>query len=153
MTEIPHNEETDEIYRLYGQAAHHCFNIGVCCMFLLQGPELRKNHKLSEWTPDIIDKIGIELDLSTLGTLLKKLKKHYDLRKGNVIYLKKVLKTRNYLTHKFFGTYGKRMYLPDTWPVMKEELQELLSFLEDASYIFIRWSRIDSWNDEPTENK
>jgi hypothetical protein len=85
--------------------------------------------------------------------LLKKLKKHYNLRKSNETYLKKVLKTRNYLTHKFFGTYGKKMYLPDTWPVMKNELQELLSFLGDASYIFQRWSRIDSWNDEPTENK
>jgi len=122
-------------------------------MFLLQGPELRKNHKLIELTPEIMDKIWMELDLSTLGTLLKKLKKHYNLRKNNEIYLKKVLETRNYLTHKFFGTYGKRMYLPDTWPVMKKELQGLLSFLEDASYIFMRWSKIDSWNNELTESK
>jgi hypothetical protein len=148
MTVIPYNDKTNEIYCLYGQAAHHCFNIGLCCVFLLQGPELRKNHKLSELTPEIIDKNMMALDQSTLGPLIKKIKKHYGLRKDNEIYLQKVLEKRNYLTHQFFGTYGKRMYLPDTWPLMKKELQELLSFFEKASYIFMKWSGINSWNKE-----
>jgi len=147
MTAIPYNDETNEIYCLYGRNAHHCFNIGLCCMFLLQGTELRKNYKLSDITPEIMDKSTSALNRSTLGQLLKKIKEHYPLRKYNWIYLKKVLETRNYLTHEFFGVYGKRMYLPETWPIMKKELQELLTFFEEASYVFMKWSGINSWND------
>jgi len=147
MTVILNNDEINEIYCIYGRTAHHCFNIGLCCIFLLQGPELRKNHKLSEITPEVIDKYMLALDRSTLGQLLKKIKKHYPLRKVNEIYLENVLEKRNYITHKFFGIYGKRMYLPETWPVMKKELQELLTFFEKASYVFMKWSGINLWND------
>ncbi len=146
MNKIPHNDETDEIYCLYGRAAHHCFNIEVCCVFLLQWPELRKNHKLSELTPERIDKVWMKIELSTLGELIRKIKKHFNLTRDNEVYLQKVLDKRNYLTHEFFGTYGKRMYLPDTWPVMKNELQELLSFFEEASDVFMKWSGITQEN-------
>jgi len=142
MTVIPQNDKTNAIYRLYGKAAHHCFNIELCCAFLLRGPELRKNHKLSELSPEIIEEVGRKLDHSTLGQLTQKINIHFSLTSDDELYLEKVLDKGNYLIHKFFGTYGKRMSLPETWPEMINELQELLTLFEEASSIFEKWSGI-----------
>jgi len=146
MNEVPQNDQTDEIYRLYGKAVHHCFNIEVCCAFLLRGPELRKNRNLSELTPEIIDEVGRKLDRSTLGQLTQKINIHFTLTREDKIYLEKVLDNRNYLIHEFFGTYGRTMYLSETWPEMLNELQELLTFFEEASSIFAKWSGISDFS-------
>ena len=143
MTEIPQNDEVNRIYCLYGKAAHHCFNIELSCAFLLRGPEWRKNHKLSELTPEIIHTIANKLDRSTLGQLINKINVHFSLTSDDELYLEKVLDKRNYLTHEFFGTYGKRMYLPETWPEMIDELQKLLRFFEEASTLLEKWSGIN----------
>lgn len=152
MKVIPQNDKTNTIYRLYGIAAHNCFNIELCCAFLLRGPELQKNHKLSELTPEIIEEVGKKLDHSTLGRLIKKINIHFTLTSDDKLYLEKVLDKRNYLTHKFFGTYGKRMYLPETWPEMINELQELLTFFEEASIIFEKWSGIEEFMEKIAVN-
>jgi hypothetical protein len=94
MPTLIRSKELDEVYRLYGVAAHNCYNIELSCAFLMRGPKWKKEKAL---TAEKIKEIGKKLDHCTLGSLICMIKSNFDLTSEGEQYFEDILKKRNYL--------------------------------------------------------
>ena len=128
-----HLEETDklnELYRLYGIAAHNCSNIEYRIVYLLLGPKWRTTKNL---TPEKVTEVYEKLQKLSLGSLLKGYKQHYPFTQKQLDLMDEVLEKRNYLMHRFFGTHGKRMHDTDVQDEMIGELKKLIHMFQSVS--------------------
>lgn len=132
-------KELDEVYRLYGVAAHHCYNIELSCAFLMRGPKWKKEKAL---TTEKITEIGKKLDRCTLGSLICMIKSNFDLTSENKEYFKDILEQRNHLIHEFFGKHAKEMNSQDSLLSIQRELKQSVIYLQEASTVLEKWSGI-----------
>ena len=143
MSTLTKCKELDEVYRLYGVAAHHCYNIELCCAFLMRGPKWKKEKVLTKvLTADRVKAIGKKLDGCTLGSLICMIKSNFDLTIEGEEYFKKVLKQRNDLIHDFFGKHSKEMRSQDGLLKTQRELRSLVVYLQEASAALGKWAGI-----------
>ena len=148
MSTLTRCKELDEVYRLYGVAAHHCHNIELSCAFLMRGPKWKKERVL---TAKKVEDIGKKLDRCTLGSLISMIKSNLNLTSEDARYFEDILKHRNYLIHKFFGQHSKELNSQDTLLNVQKELRQLVIYLQEASTVLGRWSGIAKL--EPTDLK
>lgn len=130
MNELKNSSTLEKVYRLYGLAAHNCSNIEYKIAHYLLGPEWEKADVLS---PEEVDKVSDDLYKKTLGQLLKKYKKHFELTEEAPDILDEVLEKRNYLAHRFFGNYGKKMHNEETLKDMTEDLEGMIILFQSVS--------------------
>lgn len=123
--------ELNEMYQLYGMASHHCSNIEYQIIYLLLGPEWSK---IEDLDPDKITKVKDELSSKPLGALFKIYQQHFQFSSEIIEEMKMILDKRNYLIHRFFGGYGKKMHDKAVVNEMIEELKMLISTFQSASY-------------------
>ena len=105
MEVLEESDDLNELYRLYGIAAHNCSNI-----------EYRIAH------------------LKPLGALLKEYKQHYEFSEQQIKAMNTILDKRNYLIHRFFGTYGKKMHNKEVLIEMIKELTDIIGMFQVASH-------------------
>jgi hypothetical protein len=132
MSTLTKCKELDEVYRLYGVAAHHCYNIELACAFLMRGPKWKKEKAL---TAEKVEEIGKKLDRCTLGSLICMIKSNFDLTSKGEQYFEDILKQRNYLIHQFFGKRSKEMNSQDNLLNIQKELRQLVVYLQEASTV------------------
>ena len=142
MSTLAKSKELDEVYRLYGVAAHHCYNIELCCAFLMRGPKWKKEKAL---TAEKIEEIGKKLDRCTLGSLISMIRSNFALTSDHERFFEDVLKQRNYLTHQFFGKRSKEMNSQEGLLNIQEELKQLVSYLQEAGTVLAEWSGITEY--------
>ena len=130
MKQLQESEELNEMYRLYGMAAHHCSNLEYRLVSILLGPEWVAEEDLDHLKAR---KIYEDLSALPLGALMTKYKKHYNLSENTLEDIKFVLDKRNHLIHRFFGLYGKDMLERKTILKMIEELEQLIGIFQPAS--------------------
>jgi len=130
MPDLQETEQLNELYRLYGIAAHNCCNIEYRIVHLLLGPKWKQTEGL---TPEKVTEVYDKLQSVPLGTLLKEYKQHFSFTDQQIDLMKNVLEKRNYLTHRFFGTYGKKMHDPAVQKQMVAELKELIIVFQSVS--------------------
>ncbi|MHC4068609.1 MAG: hypothetical protein ACYS18_00890 [Planctomycetota bacterium] len=128
---LKESEELNEVYRLFGIAAHHCSNIEHRILMFLFEPMWFKEAKLTE---EKIDKVEKMLNDMTLGQLLNKIKQHYEIDKDQEKYWRSILEKRNHLMHHFYASYGTRMHLSSTLREMQNELRDTIYQLQKASF-------------------
>jgi len=68
-----------------------------------------------------------------LGVLLKEYKQHFSFTEQQIELMKDVLEKRNYLTHRFFGEYGKKMHDTAIQEQMIAELKKLTIVFQSVS--------------------
>ena len=132
-------KELDEVYRLYGVATHHCYNIELSCAFLMRGPKWKKEKAL---TTEKIKEIGKKLDRCTLGSLICMVKSNFNLTSEGERYFEDIVEKRNYLIHEFFGKRSKEMKSQDALLNIQKELRQLVVYLQEASAALGEWSGI-----------
>jgi hypothetical protein len=130
MPDLQESEQLNELYKLYGIAAHNCCNIEYRIVYLLLGPKWKQTEEL---TPEKVTEVYDKLQSMPLGTLLKEYKHHFSFTEQQIELTRKVLEKRNYLTHRFFGTYGKKMHDPAVQKQMIAELKELIVMFQTVS--------------------
>jgi hypothetical protein len=130
LTPLKDSEELNEVYRLFGIAAHHCSNIEGRILMFLFDPMWFKEKELTE---EKIDEVTEKLYSMTLGQLLHKIKQNYNLDKEQEEYWRSILERRNYLMHHFFSSYGIKMHLESTLIQMQKELKNTIYQLQEAS--------------------
>ena len=72
MPDLQETEQLNELYRLYGIAAHNCSNIEYRIVYLLLGPKWKQTTGL---TPEKVTEVYDKLQSMPLGTLLKEYKR------------------------------------------------------------------------------
>jgi len=149
MSTLTKFKELDEVYRLYGVAAHHCYNIELSCAFLMRGPKWKKEKAL---TAEKVEDIGKKLDRCTLGSLICMIKSNFDLTSEGERYFEDILKQRNYLIHEFFGKHSKEMNAQDTLLNIQKELRQLVVYLQEASAVLQEWSGITKFKSTVLKN-
>ena len=130
MPDLQETEQLNELYRLYGIAAHNCSNIEYRIVYLLLGPKWKQTTGL---TPEKVTEVYDKLQSMPLGTLLKVYKQHFSFTEQQIDLMKDVLEKRNYLTHRFFGAYGKKMHDPAVQEQMVAELKALIIVFQSVS--------------------
>jgi hypothetical protein len=150
MATLTRCKELDEVYRLYGVAAHHCYNIELSCAFLMRGTKWKQESAL---TAEKIVEIGRKLDGATLGSLIGMIKSSFELTGDNEQYLAAVLKQRNYLIHEFFGKRSGEMNSRDALPQIRDELRQAVTFLHEASEVLAKWSGITEFMSTDLTNR
>ena len=130
MTDLQETEQLNELYRLYGIAAHNCSNIEYRIVYLLLGPKWKQTAGL---TPAKVTELYDKLQSMPLGTLLEEYKQHFGFTEQQIALMKDVLEKRNYLTHRFFGAYGKKMHDTAVLEQMIAELKELIIVFQSVS--------------------
>lgn len=130
MPDLKESEQLNELYKLYGIAAHNCCNIEYRIANLLLGPKWKQIDGLS---PDKVTEVFEKLGRFPLGALLKEYKQHFNFTDEQFSLAENVLDKRNYLTHRFFGNYGKQMHDPSIQKEMISELQELIGMFQSVS--------------------
>ena len=160
MTEIVQLEKSDDldkVYKLFGVCAHHCSNIEYSMAFLLHPVKWNKHSKslqlqkskLNDKTKGInnltvakrefdiaLDNVDLDIDgLSnvTLGNLVKQVNENYPLSDEQKIYFKEIVIRRNYVIHKMWGAYGRRLKDPQIVKEMLTELQGCETYFRLAS--------------------
>lgn len=124
------NDSLREMYRLYGIAAHHCCNVEYRVAAWLLGPDwVKKNVS----TAEEVENVYADLSRMTMGQLLKKYREHYNFTDEQEAVIDEVQTKRNYLTHRFFGMYGKQMHDPDVVGEMIAELKDLITYFRQLS--------------------
>jgi len=131
MDILEESDELNEIYRLYGIAAHNCSNIEYRIAYLLLGP---KWAKIKDLNPDKVTEVYEDLYSKPLGVLLKIYRQHFDFNEETVEQMKMILDKRNHLIHRFFGSYGKRMHEEGVLKEMTKELNELIGVFQAVSH-------------------
>lgn len=131
MDILEESEELTELYRLYGIAAHNCSNIEYRIAYLLLGP---KWNEIEDLNPEKVTEVSENLYSKPLGALLNLYKHHYEFTDETIKQMDIVLDKRNYLVHRFFGAYGKRMHNKEVIKEMIEELVELNVIFQTASH-------------------
>jgi predicted transcriptional regulator len=124
------SDDINEVYRLFGIAAHHCSNIEKRILMFLFEPMSFKEKKLTE---EKIDEVAEKLYSMTLGQLLHKIKQNYNLDKDQEEYWRGILEKRNHLMHHFYASYGTKMHLSSTLIQMQKELKNTIYELQEAS--------------------
>jgi hypothetical protein len=142
------SEDLDNVYKLFGVCAHHCSNIEYSVAFLLhpvkwekhrvnlkrKNQETQNTRDIKKWIAkmkkfdEALDNANQDignLDKMTLGNLIGQVKVKYSLSDEQVKYLREILEKRNYLIHKMWGDYGRR--LKDSL-IIKEMLRELQTY-------------------------
>jgi len=127
---LEESEQLNELYRLYGVAAHNCCNIEYRIVYFLLGPTWKETEKLN--SEKVRETYG-KLNKLTLGALLKEYKHHFNLTEQQMSLAEEVLEKRNYLAHNFFGNYGKQMHDPIVLEKMTSELKSLLVVFQSVS--------------------
>jgi uncharacterized protein YfkK (UPF0435 family) len=130
MSTLEESEQLNELYRLYGIAAHNCCNIEYRIAYLLLGPKWKEKEKLN---PEMVREIYEKLNRLNLGMLLKEYKQHFNLTEQQQSLAEDVLEKRNYLAHNFFGNYGKQMHNPKVLEKMTSELKSLILIFQSVS--------------------
>lgn len=148
--------ELNEIYRLFGICSHHCSNIEYrFCYFLMQKKlehnkanldAVKRAYKEAKGINDMVARLRdfdaqwakVDLEIEklydlTMGQLINLLKNDYKLTEDQVDHFKDLKEKRNYLIHKFWGNYGKKMEQPEVLIKMKEELNEHLRYFQSVS--------------------
>lgn len=153
------SEDLDNVYKLFGVCAHYCSNIEYSVAFLLH-PVKWKKHRvdleckkqemqnklelgdIKEWTTamkefdEALDKVEQDIDkLYTvpLGSLIKQINDNFPLSDEQAKYLREILEKRNYVIHKMWGVYGRRLKDPLVIKEMLKELQDCEVYLRTAS--------------------
>ena len=98
---MENNDKLQEMYRLYGMAAHHGYDIEYRIVQLLLGDERNVS------SPEKAENVYADLYSLTLEQLLKKYGSHSKLSDEQLAVIDEVQTKRNYLDHRFFGMYGK----------------------------------------------
>lgn len=138
------SDDLDNVYKLFGVCAHYCSNIENSVALLLHPVKWKKHSAhLERKKQEIQNKLGdikeytvamrkfdedlnnVEQDINNLynvnlGNLIKQIKDNYPLSEKQVKYLKEILDKRNYVIHKMWGAYGRRLKDP---LVIKEMLE------------------------------
>lgn len=130
MADLQESEQLNELYRLYGIAAHNCSNIEYRIVYLLLGPKWKQTADLN---PEKVTEVYDKLQRLTLGALLKEYKQHFTFTDKQLELMDSVLEKRNYLMHRFFGTYGKKMHDPAVQVKMISELKDLVFVFQSVS--------------------
>lgn len=130
MSTLEEREQLNELYRLYGIAAHNCCNIEYRIVYLLLGPKWKETKELN---PEKVNEVYEKLNRFTLGTLLKEYRQHFTFTKQQLSLIEDVLEKRNYLAHNFFGNYGKQMHDPKVLEKMISELNSLIVVFQSVS--------------------
>lgn len=131
MEVLEESDDLNELYRLYGIAAHNCSNIEYRIAHLLLGPKWAATKKLDA---EKVRKIADSLYLKPLGALLKEYKQHYEFSEQQIKAMNTILDKRNYLIHRFFGTYGKKMHNKEVLIEMIKELTDIIGMFQVASH-------------------
>ncbi len=125
------SEDLDNVYKLFGICAHHCSNIEYRIAFLLQPTKWKKHRAhldcknqemqkcdIKEWPAamkrfeEALDNVGEDMDALynvPLGNLIKQINDNYALSDDQKEYLRDILEKRNYVIHKMWGKYGRRL--------------------------------------------
>ncbi len=147
--QLKDSNDLSSVYKLFGVCAHHCSNIEYNIALLLhpstwskhwkdlerKKTELNNKHfNIREWNAamkrfdealnNVQQDIGC-LDKLPLGALIKEVKTGYQLSSEQTKYLKDILDKRNYVIHKIWGVYGRRLQDP---LVVREMLAELTGY-------------------------
>ena len=130
MADLPETEQLNELYRLYGIAAHNCSNIEYRIVYLLLGPKWKQTENLN---PEKVTEVYDKLQRLPLGSLLNEYKQHFSFTEKQLELMNTVLEKRNYLMHRFFGTYGKKMHDPAVQEKIISELKELVFIFQTVS--------------------
>ena len=130
MADLPETEQLNELYRLYGIAAHNCSNIEYRIVYLLLGPKWKQTENLN---PEKVTEVYDKLQRLPLGSLLNEYKQHFSFTEKQLELMNTVLEKRNYLMHRFFGTYGKKMHDPAVQEKIISELKELVFIFQSVS--------------------
>jgi hypothetical protein len=130
MPDLRESEQLNELYKLYGIAAHNCCNIEYRIAYLMLGPKWEQIDRL---TPEKVTEVFDKLERLPLGALLKEYRQHFNFTNEQLSLAEYVLDKRNYLTHRFFGKYGKKMHDPSIQKEMISELQELIGIFQSVS--------------------
>lgn len=128
---LQETDEVKEMYYLYGIAAHNCSNIEYRIASLLLGPRWAEIENLDAGD---VAKVYEDLYRKPLSALFHLYKEHYEFPEKTKEEMKVVLDKRNYLIHRFFGAYGKRMHDDETILEMIKELKDLIGIFQAASY-------------------
>lgn len=131
MDILEENDDLNRLYYLYGIASHNCSNIEYGIAYLLLGPKWAEIENID---PEKITKAYDELYKKPLGALLKTYKQHYKFSKKTLDQMNLVLEKRNYLIHRFFGNYGKKMHDANVVKEMIEELEGMIDIFQAASH-------------------
>ena len=151
------SEDLDNVYKLFGVCAHYCSNIEYSVAFLLHPVKWKKHSThlgrkkqemqnklgdIKEWAAAMKkfdeDLNNVEQDINNLynvnlGRLIKQIKDNYPLSEEQIKYLKEVLYKRNYVIHKIWGAYGRRLKDPLVIKEMLKELQDCEEYFRSAS--------------------
>jgi hypothetical protein len=130
MADLKEGEQLNELYRLYGIAAHNCCNIEYRIVYLLLGPKWKQTTGLD---PEKVREVYDKLQSLPLGVLVGEYKQHYSFTTENISLMEEVLKKRNYLTHRFFGNYGTQMHDATIQQKMITELKDLIFIFQSVS--------------------
>ena len=148
--------DLDNVYKLFGVCSHHCSNIEYNVAFLLhpvkwgkhrvnlkrKNQETQNTRDIKEWTAkmkkfdEALDNVNQEIDnlyKMTLGDLINQIKGCYSLSEDQGKFLKEILKKRNYVIHKMWGDYGRRLKDPLVIKEMLRELRDYESYFRTAS--------------------
>jgi hypothetical protein len=131
MDILEDNDKLNEMYRLYGIAAHNCSNIEYRIAYLLLGPKWKK---IEANTPEKVQEVYDDLYSKPLGTLLKLYQHHFDFSEKTISQMKDILDKRNHLIHRFFGSYGKNMKHIEVVDQMISGLENLVVLFQAASH-------------------
>ncbi len=149
------SENLDNLYKLFGVCAHHCSNIEYRIAYLLQ-PAIWNRHResldsrkkdmqncsIEEWNAvsknldEVLDKVAQDIDSLynlSLGSLIKQVKNNHPLTDEQGKYLEEILGKRNYVIHKMWGKYGRRLESQEVVKEMLGELREYEQYLRSAS--------------------
>lgn len=147
--------DLDNVYKLFGVCAHHCSNIEYRVAFLLHPAKWNKHWTLLQSKKketqkgDIKERFAamkrfdealdnVEKDVEglynvTLGNLINQVNDNYPLSEESKKYLKEILEKRNYVIHKMWGDYGRRLKDPIVIKEMLKELQSYEPYFRSAS--------------------
>lgn len=154
---LENSADLDVIYRLAGICAHHCANIEYSMSFLLVPKKYAEHQPVldlekaqtqswEEWfeakkefdsSIKNMEKEIDKLDDLALGALIQQVNEKYRPPEAVIGYLNEIRMKRNYVIHKIWAIYGKRLKDPVAAKKMFHELQEHEHFLRDAS----KWIR------------
>ena len=145
--ELEKSEDLDNVYKLFGVCAHHCSNIEYNMALLLHPAKWNKhrarldskkqgmkNVDIEEWYAayknfeEALDNAGQDIEglyNKSLGNLIIQVNQNYPLTEEQKIYLREILEKRNYVIHKMWGNYGRRL---EDALVIKEMLRELQNY-------------------------
>ena len=148
--------DLDNVYKLFGVCAHHCSNIEYRIALLLhpakwtkhwthlrrKNQETQNKRDIKEWTAamkrfdEALDNVEQDIDnlySVPLGNLIKQVNDNYKLSDEQEKYLREILEKRNYVIHKMWGDYGKRLKDPLVVKEMLRELQAYEPYFRSAS--------------------